>query len=491
MKMKRLLALLICISVTFSAAVISSAADTSYLPTGITAVINGDAATSRGVNWFTVSDCGSVVRCRIKDESGSLKEFIGTSSYFFGKYRHAVLIDGLEPGKTYVYVVGDPDKNVWSPECMFKTDDLDNSFSFIVTADPQASSDENFKKSAFVMQQAVKTLPGADFFVDLGDYVNDCTMEEWDYYFDNFAPYNQSLTHVPVAGNHDGNLRWNFFKTMFNVSTAGNWQSLTGAYYAFDWGDAHFAVLNTNDMYPMQLEQINWLRNTMNTTEKQWKIVLMHRSLYSAGKNINKPDTIAMRQTLIPIMDELGIDIVLSGHDHMYYRSKQLKNDSVVTGVRYVDETVDGEKVQCALDPDGTVYIVADTIGTKRYYVHEDAIDPILSVAAVASQPDQTKGNDDPDGYRCALFMTVEFSDGAVLLKAYTVEDDSGETLLFDSYMIRKTSKETPDPDYVPLPEDSISNSDANVSNFFTVIIRMLIDYLTKLLPKFIKGAVS
>ncbi len=54
---------------------------------------------------------------------------------------------------------------------------------------------------------------------------------------------------------------------------------------------------------------------------------MMHRSLYSAGKNYNKPDTMIMHNRLVPVMDDLDIDFVLAGHDHTYFRTKQMKGD--------------------------------------------------------------------------------------------------------------------------------------------------------------------
>lgn len=54
-----------------------------------------------------------------------------------------------------------------------------------------------------------------------------------------------------------------------------------------------------------------------------------------------------MKQKLPPVVDELGIDIVFSGHDHSYGRTKKIK---------------DGKE-----DPNGTVYVVARTTGKKHY----------------------------------------------------------------------------------------------------------------------------
>lgn len=54
-----------------------------------------------------------------------------------------------------------------------------------------------------------------------------------------------------------------------------------------------------------------------------------------------------MKEKIPPVADELGIDIVFSGHDHSYGRTKKLKN---------------GHE-----DSNGTVYVVAGTTGNKHY----------------------------------------------------------------------------------------------------------------------------
>ena len=78
--------------------------------------------------------------------------------------------------------------------------------------------------------------------------------------------------------------------------------------------------------------------------EQPWKILVTHKPPYFTnpfGGNA------IMKEKLPPVVDELGIDIVFSGHDHSYGRTKKLK---------------DGKE-----DPNGTVYVVAGTTGQKHY----------------------------------------------------------------------------------------------------------------------------
>lgn len=257
-----------------------------------------------------------------------------------------------------------------------------------------------------------------------------------DLYFDTFKGINNKLTHVAVAGNHDGimdgeitgDARLLTFKNTFCLDESKN-QSLDGVYYSFDYGNAHFAVLNTNDMYPMSQAQRNWLRNDMSASSAQWKIILCHRSIYSAGKNINKPDTLIMRQMLIPIIDELGIDVVYSGHDHMYLRTAPVKGDKKVE-TKYITEKYNDKKTEFALNPNGTIYALPSTAGTKRYTVNEDAISPILSVAEKAFSTRDMGG----------CFCTTQINGNKLIYKAYTVDDKTKKTALVDEFAIKKTT---------------------------------------------------
>ncbi len=397
----------------------------------------GDGATGRGFSWFTEKKSGSdlqIVRADGFDGSfDGAALYTGKQSLYRGQYAHHVSATDLAPGTAYAYRVGDAAAGVWSEARSFTTDDGDDSFSFITIADVQASSRENFEHAALTLKGAMETLPAAEFVVNLGDYVNDNTNDEWDWYFESFAFADSVLTHVPVAGNHDGNitnkLNTGCFGNMFCLDESDN-RSLEGVYYSFDYGNMHVAVLNTNDMYPMSQAQRNWLINDMTASDATWKVVLMHRSLYSAGKNINKPDTVVMRNELLPIFDRLDLDLVLSGHDHMYLRTAQVKGEKRVEGVTCVTESFRGEETEFAVDPDGTVYALPSTAGTKRYAVNEKAMPPILEVADVVCSTRDTGG----------CFATVEVEGGKLVYKAYTVDDETGAVTLLDRYAISKTA---------------------------------------------------
>ncbi len=446
---------------------VMASAMAGYEVTRVSVTINGDSATSRGFCWYTDEKAGTDLQVApVGDDLAKAEIIKGVRYPSMSKYVHKAEAENLTPDTKYQYRVGDSETGVWSKIGYFTTSsETDDEANFIVFADVQASSEENFQQAAKVLQSAVDTMPNYEFAVGLGDFVNDCTNEEWDSYFRNFEFMNMNTTLVPVAGNHEGNLQWFKFNNMFNIGEAENSAVITGCYYSFDWGDAHFVVLNSNDMYPMSASQINWLKNDMNASDAQWKIVLMHRALYSAGKNINKPDTIIMRNLLLPVIDELGIDVVFAGHDHMYMRTEPVKDEKVQT-TQTITEVWNGESTTFALNPDGTTHILPSTAGTKRYSVNEDAIPPILENSAIA--------RDTHDG---GVFATVSLDSEHFVYKAYMVDDETGEKLLIDSYAIKKTEREEVNEDYEDLPTDIGSTVNQHGITFVVELLKMIVSY--------------
>ena len=70
----------------------------------------------------------------------------------------------------------------------------------------------------------------------------------------------------------------------------------------------------------MNPEQLNWVEEQLRNSTAAWKICYFHHPLYSDGK-FHGPD-LDLRSTLVPLFQKYGVDVVLSGHDHVYERLK-------------------------------------------------------------------------------------------------------------------------------------------------------------------------
>ncbi len=422
---------------------------TGATPFRISVTFNGDAKTSRGFTWYTKEKTESVLEVRnplpaVGGQSETYyKEYTDSIVYdevfeFEGNYVHKATISSLDAGQYYNFRVGDG--KTFSKWGSFYTDDGSDRSKFIVVADIQASNLRNFESGARVVENAFKTMPGAEFMINLGDFTNDSTNEEWDYYDEAMAEINLNTTLAPIAGNHDGLGVWDWFNNMFNLDTSESVQNLNGVNYSFDYGNAHFAVLNTNDLLSVSFAQLNWLRNDMNGTDKDWKIVLMHKSPYTLGKDGKWPDALYLKRALTAVVDECDVDLVMSGHDHQYLRTQPMRYGMVN-------------------EENGATYVLAGTAGTKRYGVRNFLEGYMMNTKHIAALTTQNDGhywngeNHDNENelYKGGIFNTVSIDGGKLTLNSYVVsdlkEDEEGNIIdknevptvtLHDSFTLEK-----------------------------------------------------
>ena len=408
----------------------------------VSCTVNGDTQTRRGFCWYTKGDVDTQIRVFAggRDVTASLTLADMQKKSWKGNTMHKVIVAGLTPGTEYTYsVLGDAG---WSETGAFRTDDGDSKVSFMGIADVQASNLENFMKGLRTAQAGLAMDPETDFVVNLGDFTNDSNNEELNYYAEAFDGFDRSVTLVPVAGNHDGFGVWHWFDNTFNLDTSKSVQNLNGVNYSFDYGNAHFAVMNTNDLASVSLSQLRWLHNDMHSTDKDWKIVFMHKSPYTLGKDGKWPDALYLKDSFCRVAEECGVDLVMSGHDHQYLRTKSLKMNQVVE---------DGE---------GVTYVLSGTAGSKRYEIREFMLDHFLTLDKLAALTIQKGGKNDSGQYhQCYLkdgsldnidlnriggvFNNISIDGGTLTLKAYVIKDkEEGETedviTEIDSFTLKK-----------------------------------------------------
>ena len=428
--LKKAISVVLCVAMLLCAGVVAFAADDVVI-NRVHCTVYGDTATQRGLSWFTNVETDTVVEVYALGVNNVTDELtIKTEcEEWDGNYMHKAYISGLEEGTLYTYRIGDGTN--WKTG-RFTTDDANDMVNFVVVSDVQASSIENFEVGQATINAAFDMMPFADFYAVLGDFTNDSTNEEWDYYAEVMDDINAEQTIVPVAGNHDSNSGW--FDTMFALDTTESVVTNNGVNYSFDYGNVHFAVVNTNDAIAISNAQLTWLENDMKSTDADWKVVFMHKSPYSLGKDIKWPDACYLQESLAAVCDRTNVDVVMSGHDHMYLRTKPLNDNKVVN------------------QKDGTTYVLAGTAGSKRYefrtfilnnYFSQD----ILDVAVVQKDgygnywDGETLDNADPNNIG-GVFNTVSVVGGALKLDSYVLVDETGELNKIDSFSILKATGE-------------------------------------------------
>jgi len=123
-----------------------------------------------------------------------------------------------------------------------------------------------------------------------------------------------SVAYQATMGNHEtyGGTT-SLFPKYFPYPFAG------GRYYSFDYGPAHFTVIDQYAPYTTGSAQYQWIVNDLAATTKLWKFVLLHEPGWSAnGGHLNNT---TVQTVLQPLFVQYGVSIVFGGHNHYYSRA--------------------------------------------------------------------------------------------------------------------------------------------------------------------------
>jgi predicted phosphodiesterase len=109
-----------------------------------------------------------------------------------------------------------------------------------------------------------------------------------------------------VFGNHDYEVR----RGRYELGLLG----MTGPYYARRLGDAQLFFLDSN---LVSARQTAWLEDALASSDATWKIAVFHHPPYTCGGHEGNRDVVAR---WVPLFEQYGVRLVLSGHDHNYQR---------------------------------------------------------------------------------------------------------------------------------------------------------------------------
>jgi hypothetical protein len=232
----------------------------------------------------------------------------------------AIPVAGLTPGVQYGYTPRAGGVALTS-ESLFRADDPARPYTFLVVGDTGDGG-----AAQLAVRDRMQTTP-ADMILHTGDMIyDDGEAADFDPKF--FTPYQdlvRRLVFWPCLGNHDvrtasGQPWRDAFMTPAN-NAAGSEN-----YYSFDFGNAHFTVLNTNQSTSPGSAQYTFLEQDLAATAQRWKFVAFHHPVYSSSHHGS--DT-SIRADLVPLFDQYGVDVVFMGHDHDYERTKPLVGNVV------------------------------------------------------------------------------------------------------------------------------------------------------------------
>ena len=175
-----------------------------------------------------------------------------------------------------------------------------------------------------------------DMWILLGDnaYTSGTQQQFNDTLFDPFIELVKRYVAWAVPGNHDMR-RWAFYD-IWDFPTKGESGGVPSGdeeFYSIDNGNLHLIMLDSETVSRSNSGAMaTWLKKDLAANNKPWVVVAFHTPPYSDGGHKSDSDWDSrgrlkdMRENFVPIFDEYGVDLVLSGHSHGYERSKLIVN---------------------------------------------------------------------------------------------------------------------------------------------------------------------
>ncbi|MDO6759986.1 metallophosphoesterase [Tamlana sp. 2_MG-2023] len=253
---------------------------------------------------------------------------------------HEIEITGLLPNTKYFYEIAN-NAGVYVPESgdmYFKTAPPVGTDQFVRAwilgdAGTGNQNQKNVRDQYYDYVSNASTNPDqTDMMLFLGDNAYDSGLDS-EYQSALFNIYSSQLKKTvawSTLGNHDGysadsNTQSGPYYDIFTFPTAaesGGVASGTEAYYSFDYANIHFIVLESYTL-DNNATQIAWCTQDMQNTDQDWIVAIFHHPPYSKGSHDSDSESqlINMRNNFLPILEENGVDLVLSGHSHSYERS--------------------------------------------------------------------------------------------------------------------------------------------------------------------------
>ena len=271
------------------------------------------------------------------------------------KYFYRVCSKEITTQQAYKVVYGD---SVFSKVYSFTTPiKTVSSFSFLVFND--------LHNNAGFVEKTTNANPDFSFGIFNGDILTD-TNNESDYCKNIFSVLSTAFaTQKPmflIRGNHEtrGAAARNLYK--YIATPSGKY------YYTYTWGNTCFLMLDCGEDKPdnnknyfgladydkYRSEEATWLQEIVKSKEfkqAEFKVVCIHMPLAMKpmGPDFDDHGTADCSKKFLPILNKAGVDLILSGHSHIYRIIKKEKDFSMCP-------VIIGGAPYSANEPDKTTY---------------------------------------------------------------------------------------------------------------------------------------
>lgn len=253
---------------------------------------------------------------------------------------NSVILKGLTPDTTYEYIVGS--EGAFTEKATFKTDAKGRTDTeFFVIGDIQNPDKTNLEAIIDKLKADGKKY---DFGIQTGDAVdNGADYADWSSVGQLLgAGKLGSVDMLSIMGNHEyyGDSEGKVAAAMYNNPNTGE-----GACYSVEYGNIYIATVNFANNSSQIKAAAEWLKKDAAESNAAWKILCSHQPPYFTNSTGgNDP----VYEYMPDAIEEAGINIVFSGHDHSFARTNPL-----------IDDKKDEEN--------GIIYYVCGSTGGKVY----------------------------------------------------------------------------------------------------------------------------
>ena len=316
-------------------------------------------------------------------------------------YQYQADLTGLSANTTYNYKVTVSGNTVAVGQSYRFTTPGSGPFQFLVIGD----SGDGSNRQANVRGPFVRENP--NFVLHVGDIAYDSgTYDEFtNNYFQQYPAIMGRAPFFTIPGNHEYYSPDAAPYLALNVNPSlGVPPADVNRYYSFDWNGVHFVGVDANLLDGFHQSQaarmLAWLENDLANTNAQWKVAYWHQTPYPIQHHSNLPGVggdndpidIAARVQLTPIIERYGVQLVFTGHEHNYQRTKPLH------GVYSVDFS---NAANFVVPPgQGTVYVTSGGGGgvlhpvtdqpflankaAANHYLRVDVDGPVMTIRAIS-----------------------------------------------------------------------------------------------------------
>lgn len=254
-------------------------------------------------------------------------------------HQHGHSIDNLIPGTKYFYKVLYSDV-IHEGSFMTAPDAESTDLKFFVYGDTRSDMANHNNLSAAIIEDYIDDPEFQTISLFTGDHVTYGAVESnWQSSF--FSPdapnIRQRMAELPFIsclGNHEL-YKYQYLGLDLETQVYGKYfpyPFVERRYWSFDYGPIHVCVL---DQYPdyytlMGMEgyiddmQLEWIEQDLSATDKPWKIIVLHEPGWScegSSSGYSHPNNPDVQGLLQPLLEQYGVQILFSAHNHYYARA--------------------------------------------------------------------------------------------------------------------------------------------------------------------------